>query len=444
MFIPLGNHYWAKQNRENYFIFNSFNGEPFVVTSDIFINIQNKQISESLRRNLEEVGYFLDDRLYELNIAKTKNYLKNYDGPVVLDLILSESCNLSCHMCSHAKATEQTEIRNISKKLMNLDTAKLWIDYYVDYYPNIKKLNRYSFHFGAAEPLINKKVFLEVLSYINEKTKDKDLEVEQLINTNLTLLDDEVIEYLVKYNVKVSVGLDGLQEQNDSIRIDKKGNGTFKIIFTNIKKLIEKGGSVGVALTMTERNFDKISATEFLTSMKNLGIKTVLVDSDFIHRIKFSAEDVTQKLVDFYRLGDKMGIEIVGSWRTPFSNMTTENNNEPKSFCTSLLGKNLTITPSKCLTFCTYSGTPISFYNLEEIDKSVHLFIEQIKELMKNQLPTQNKHCINCVVSGFCSGGCYLTYEVTKEHYTMCDIYIGATSKLIDYKFETEYQFADT
>jgi len=440
MFIELGNHYWAKQNGDDYFVFHSFNGEPFVVTKDIFDNILSKQISDNLKEDLEEVGYFEDDRLFTQHIEKTKTYIQNYDGPVVLDLILSESCNLSCHMCSHAHATEQTNVRNISKKLMNFETAKLWIDYYVDFYPSIKKLNRYSFHYGAAEPLINKKVFLQVLEYINQKTKDKNLEVEQLINSNLTLLDDEVIEYLVKYNVKVSVGLDGLQEQNDAIRVDKKGNGTFEKIFQNIRKLLERKVSVGVALTMTEKNFENIVPRDFLIAMKELGISTVLVDSDFIHRVKFSGEDVTSKLVEFYKIGDEIGIEIVGSWRTPFSNLTTENNDEPKSFCTSLLGKNITVTPSKCLTFCTYSGTPLSFYNLEEIDKSVKLFVEQVKILMQEQLPTQNKHCVNCVVSGFCSGGCYLTYEVTKKHFTMCDIYIGATDKLIDYKFETEYR----
>jgi len=321
---------------------------------------------------------------------------------------------------------------------MPIQVAIAWIDYYVDHYVPKQRLTKHIFHYGAAEPLMNKKVFLETLAHVQTRTASTGIGVEQLVNTNLTLLDDELLHALKTHSAKVSVGLDGLAAENDLIRITKKGEGTFQTIIENIAKLRQQDVSVGVALTMTERNFERLNPRHFLSAMKDIGVSTVLVDSDFIHRIPFDADLVTDVLVEFYRVGEELGIEILGSWRTPFANLTTENDSEPKSFCTSLLGKNLTVTPSGNLTFCTYSGKPLSTYSIDQIDAAVCAFTEAMKQLMSKHLPTLNTHCDGCALSGLCNGGCYLTYEVTGTRNSMCDIYLGATSKLIDNAFAGE------
>jgi len=438
MFIPLKNHYWAKKCGENYFVFHESHGEPFLLTPTNFSRLMNNDIDPPLYSELSEMEFFPDDRVNISCRSKSETYLSNYSGPIVLDLVLSEACNLSCHMCSHAQTTGQSNTRNNAKKFMTIDVVKAWVNYYVDHYIPAKKLNKYIFHYGAAEPLLNKKVFLETLAYVHAMTTTSGIEVEQLINTNLTLLDDDILNALTKYSVKVSVGLDGLAAQNDFIRITKNGEGTFYVIIDNIIKLRKQGVSVGIALTITQRNFNLLNPRNFLEAMKNIGISTVLVDSDFIHRIPFSSEAVTNILLEFYKLGEELGIEILGSWRTPFANLTTENDSEPKSFCTSLLGKNLTVTPSGNLTFCTYSGRPLSAYSSTNIQPAVSLFTQEMKQLMSHRLPTLNQNCDGCALSGLCNGGCYLTYEVTGSKNTMCDIYLNATEKLIDHAYGNE------
>lgn len=148
MFIPLKNHYWAKKCGDNYFIFHAINGEPFLLTNDIFEKIRNDELRDEIKKDLNDAGYYTDDRLYDLNHQKTLDYIEHYDGPIVLDLVLSENCNLSCHMCLHAQTTSQNNLRTQHKKLMDFETAKLWIDYYVDDYPARKKLKKYIFHYG--------------------------------------------------------------------------------------------------------------------------------------------------------------------------------------------------------------------------------------------------------------------------------------------------------
>lgn len=438
MFIQLQNHYWSKKCGDNYFVFHESHGEPFLLTPTNFTRIKNNDIDPLLISELSEMGFFTDDRVNTNCQSKSLAYLASYSGPVVLDLVISEACNLSCHMCSHAQTTSQSNARNNTNKFMTIDVVKAWVDYYVDRYIPEKKRNKGIFHYGAAEPLLNKKVFLETLDHVHAKTIAAGIEVEQLVNSNLTLLDDEILNALKKYSVKVSVGLDGLAAQNDLIRITKKGEGTFHIIVNNITKLRKQDVSVGVALTITQRNFNLINPKVFLETMKDIGISTVLVDSDFIHRIPFSADAITNILLEFYKFGEELGIEILGSWRTPFANLTTENDSEPKSFCTSLLGKNITVTPSGNITFCTYSGKPLSTDSTTDIHSAVSLFTNEMKKLMSHRLPTLNQDCHGCALSGHCNGGCYLTHEVTGLKNTMCDIYLNATAKLIDHEYGIE------
>jgi len=438
MFIQLHNNYWAKPCGDNYIVFHESLGEPVLLSQNNFARLEKHQLTPNFIDELSSLGIFQDDRVHKECRTKSEAFISAYSGPIVLDLILSEACNLNCHMCSHAQTTSISTDRIRSSKLMSKNVAIAWIDYYIDRHIPKMGLQKYIFHYGAAEPFLNKGTFLESLRHIHRKTAQSQMDVEQLVNTNLTLLDDELVDALRSYSVKVSVGLDGLSGENDLIRVTKKGKGTFHTITRNIARLRKEGISVGVALTMTERNFMLLNPKLFLTAMLDIGVSTVLVDSDFIHRIPFDAGRVTDMLVSFYQLGEQLGIEILGSWRTPFANLTTENDDEPKAFCTSLLGKNLTVTPSGTLTFCTYSGTQLSCYNSDQFDFAVSQFISEIKKLMSSRLPTLNSHCTGCPLSGLCSGGCYLTYEVTGNRHSMCDIYLNATSKLIDHTFSKE------
>lgn len=438
MFISLQNHYWAKRCGDNYIVFHESLGEPVLLNQGNFARLKDGQVDSDFIAELSSIGIFLDDRVHQNCRVKSESFISSYSGPVVLDLILSEVCNLCCHMCSHAQTMSISKDRARTSKLMSRDVATAWIDYYIDRHIPKMGLGKCIFHYGAAEPFLNKTTFLESLRHIQRKVAGSNLEIEQLVNTNLTLLDDELIEALKLHSVKVSVGLDGLANENDSIRITKKGEGTFHTITRNIARLRQEGISVGVALTMTERNFLQTDPRSFLTAMTDIGVKTVLVDSDFIHRIPFDADGITDVLVSFFKLGEELGVEILGSWRTPFANLTTENDNEPKAFCTSLLGKNLTITPSGALTFCTYSGVPLSHFSDDNFDSAIFQFTAAAKELMSSRLPTLNDYCTNCPLAGLCSGGCYLTYEVTSNRHSMCDIYLAATSKLIDHMFSQE------
>lgn len=427
--IELENNYFSiKLNNSNsYVIYHSFMGEPFIVTKDDYNEIVEKGFSGAIA--VDDVD--LSNNVTQKSKLLIDKYIDTYDHPEVLDLIVSEQCNLMCHMCSHALSLEISETRQ-QKRSMDLEVAKKWIDWYVKLVET-NDMPIYSFHFGAAEPLIYKKALWSIVEYIDSVVDYRP--VEYFLNSNLTLLDDDDICMLSKYKIRVAVGLDGLKSQNDSIRIfksDKKG--TFDIIIDSIRKLLAANISVGVNITLTDNNFYDVDANEIIKYFKNVGINTILVDSDFVNHINVPGEEIVQKLMDFERTSKDYGIEILGSWKTPFNMLTCENSDVPKSFCYSTVGKNITITPNGYLTFCTYSS--LLFNEVTETKQAYEEFRVKMKSIMQQCLPGKRENCSGCPIEGLCSGGCQLAHEQNGNGNYMCDIYLEALYQLAQYHFQ--------
>ncbi|MCL2860946.1 MAG: radical SAM protein [Firmicutes bacterium] len=424
----LPNDYYSIELKNSYYVFHSFYGEPFLVSKVDYANfVQNGFQQPALINGVD---------LSEKTTLKCKtiidDYIDNYNYPEVLDLIISEQCNLMCHMCSHALSLNVSDQSRLGTPSMSFDLAKKWIDHYVEV---VKKNNLpvYSYHFGAAEPLLYKSQLWGIVEYIHSVSTDR--KVECFLNSNLTLLDDKDIELLSKYNIRVAVGVDGLREQNDSIRVFRKNRGgTFNLIVEKIKRLLSANVQVGVNITLTDRNFEDVDPNEVLKYFSKIGIKTLLVDSDFINHINVSGEQIVNKLIEFENLSNEYDVEILGSWKTPYNMLNCKNSKTPKSFCYSTLGKNMTVTPRGNLTYCTYAATLLSNDQVN-VEFTYAEYISNIKKIMHQCLPGKRDLCHGCPIEGLCAGGCQLAHEQNGEENKMCDIYLEAVYQLVINKY---------
>ena len=408
-------------------VFHSLEGEPFVM---------NDEEIESLKKHeIDIVNVEYNYSVNEKARKRIEEYIANYQGPYVLDFIISETCNLGCHMCFHRNTLSNCQTRNSCSELAT-NLAKKWLHYYINM---ARRLNfdKYSFHFGAAEPFVYKAQLWDIIELINSSAYDKPKEI--FINTNLTLINDDDIKKMKKYCVRVAVGLDGIGSVNDKIRhYLNSEKGTYDIIIGNIKKLIGEGIQVGVNLTLTDRNFEDIDIHKFIDVMDSVGVRHLLIDSDMVSHISYNADQIVEKYLAFLEYGEHKGIEINGSWRTPYDMIMTENTDIPKSFCASQLGKNFALTPSGGISFCTYSGRIVAKdNNIESPDEIMKAYVTEMKEFLKKIFLERNEaSCKGCPLEGFCLGGCQLSHETYGKNDFMCDIYLKSTKALIDYYTE--------
>jgi sulfatase maturation enzyme AslB (radical SAM superfamily) len=153
-----------------------------------------------------------------------------------LDLRLGNLCNLGCVMC-HPEASS----------ILSLDWTTHGYEKFSSNKPNLKLVNwhkkadvveeikqqtkdlHYLWLIGG-EPLINKDNF-KILTSLKERKKDLNLE----ISTNLTFLNQQIIDQLSNFNTHLKCSIDGIDEFANYIRYPSD----FEKIKENIQLLIQ-------------------------------------------------------------------------------------------------------------------------------------------------------------------------------------------------------------
>ena len=163
------------------------------------------------------------------------------DGQIVdIHAMLAESCNLACKYCFGS-----TMLKNSSAGLMTEQTAKKVIDILMEQEPQEVTITLF-----GGEPLCNKPVIDFIMNYGREQAKLRGKTLQFSITTNATLLDDKIIDHIVKNNFALMVSLDGPRDVHDRQCPTKSGGRSYDMAASNIKKLMQYR-SVGGRATMT-------------------------------------------------------------------------------------------------------------------------------------------------------------------------------------------------
>ena len=165
-------------------------------------------------------------------------------------LKLTTACNLKCAYCSEG---------NVAVNSMPSKTLKKIVD---DLPPLLTYLNDtdITFLFHGGEPMIYGRDNLqEFIDYANLNLKG--LNVQFLMQTNGTLIDDTWINFFKNNNISVGISLDGYPEIHDKNRRDKFNAPTAEKILINIKAMQAAGLNAGTLMvidTTEEIDADKL------------------------------------------------------------------------------------------------------------------------------------------------------------------------------------------
>lgn len=139
---------------------------------------------------------------------------------------------------------------------MDFETAKKAVDFYAQHSVDAQEK---AIGFYGGEPLLNFEVIKRVINYANSVFRGQ--EIIYSITTNGTLFTDEIIEFFVKNNVKITVSLDGPKKIHDLNRKFKSGKGSFDIVLNNLNKLKKAYKESPFSISMVidpDNNYDDI------------------------------------------------------------------------------------------------------------------------------------------------------------------------------------------
>jgi len=199
----------------------------FVTPSELdILASRSLQVGSALYEKLAERG-FLRDRLDPAVVAERWNRRKRFldAGPNLHIIIATLRCNQTCVYC-HASRAQWSD----TSTDMSLETAAKVVDFIFQ-----STSPRLTIEFQGGEPLAHFDLVKYVIERAKEKNRQEDKNLEFTLVSNLSLLDDEKLDYLVNNKVQICTSIDGPAELHDRQRVLASGSS-----FTEAVRWIER------------------------------------------------------------------------------------------------------------------------------------------------------------------------------------------------------------
>ncbi|WP_024832119.1 radical SAM/SPASM domain-containing protein [Ruminiclostridium josui] len=219
-------------------------------------NIPREILISRIKEYFEKGLLKIDGRNRFNSIDVNSMVLKANPSPQLCILHVSNICNLSCKYCyAHTDKSE--------KSTMSLDVMQKSIDRFMEL-----PTNSLTIEFHGGEPLMQYRKIALACEYANNLKNKYNKSVTFAMQSNMTFLNDEILDMLKKYKILIRISLDGLKDMNDNYRVDKEGRGSFDKIVNNTQTLVKNGIRPEVVSVVTKKNVDYLREIfEFFSSI---------------------------------------------------------------------------------------------------------------------------------------------------------------------------------
>ncbi|WP_196602897.1 radical SAM/SPASM domain-containing protein [Pectinatus frisingensis] len=209
----------------------------------------------------------------------------------MLVLSLTGQCNFSCRYCY---ASEH------DKGMMDFTTAAKAI--------NLAACSgeRFVLQFSGGEPLLNFNCLKKAVEYVSHNNLPACLQLQ----TNASLLTDDIARFLCKNNVAIGVSLDGNPEVNDKFRLFRDGRGTASAIMHGLDVLKRNNIAAGITCVVTAENVrqlpDIVEFVYYIGNIRKIGFDLLREHGRGINMLPPTGPAVQQAMLNIYERARQM------------------------------------------------------------------------------------------------------------------------------------------
>lgn len=184
-------------------------------------------------------GLFSDRRPTAMRYPFSKEDMRIIVSSTLCRLILgvTESCNLRCTYCKYSGSYQYA--RQHSNTQMTEATAHKAVRFLMDHSGYIinETDEPISITFYGGEPFINFRLIQSCVSFVEEHYPERRERVHFALTSNFTMPRREILEFLAKNQIDLTVSLDGPQILHDRYRVSARGKGSFERLKRNLEQL---------------------------------------------------------------------------------------------------------------------------------------------------------------------------------------------------------------
>ena len=185
-----------------------------------------------------------------------------------LTLFVDHQCNLRCTYCYTGRKFDRKMSHEILDKALRLALASL--DSHLD------------IAFFGGEPLLRFDLIRQADEIVTRAISGsaRPTALRWLLNTNATLLTDEILDWLMPPRVaNVFVSMDGPRDVHDRCRFDTSGKGTYDRVLQGISKLRARGLPFRVLAVVGTKSAGDVG--RILAELLGLGAEQVHLSANY-------------------------------------------------------------------------------------------------------------------------------------------------------------------
>lgn len=415
--IDLGKHFLALQPESGEWLLLDDLSKQIISHFDEFKSVSDieRKYPELGKEEIRKLLNFLEQNKFVDDGTVVESSCKpcNNGMPTHAVLNLTEACNLKCTYCYVNAGCNQ-------KDFMKPETAFRIADEYSLMNPG-RDVNL-TMHGG--EPLLN----FDLIKKLAEYTKDRRDHISITIQTNATLITDEIAQYIMDNKIGIGVSIDGPAEFHNKTRPLQNGKGSFDQVIRGIRILQKHDIPFGTISVMNGQN------AEHIDEIIDFFIAHDIYHYSFIPLQRFGrGEDDEQSYID----GEKMfeAYKRIMERIVEFNSQNKDGKRIEERFIKNL-ARNVFL--HKKLFMCMRApcgaarntmgfGMNGDFYACDDFINDPEFRIGTLdggsfkEQILKSKVVAQTeframKHlarCKNCEWRGLCGGICYST-----DHYT--------------------------
>jgi uncharacterized protein len=346
-----------------------------------------------------------------------------------ITVFATNQCNLGCAYCYVSKNNADNEFK------MSMDTFERAIGYFLTTFDTSHRIN---ILFFGGEPLLNLPFLTNAAEHLKTIEKNGGAKFSFSLTTNGTVMNDRVLDFLLKYDVSVVISIDSSKDLHDRMRPYKKsGKGSYSRIQQNVKTLSEYK-KITARVTLCDLDTDLVNMYDKLRGLGFWNIHTTIVADDEVGSqatevsmatLKCRIQELEAYFLDNIKRGSLVRFNDYLKYLKRI-HVGFNGGNRKKRFPCSAGHSSYCLATSGDFFLCHRFNNvaEMRFGSVEEgIDDA------QRKEFLENhQVMSRDGACGSCWASALCGGTCYHpTYADSGNTRPIHDLHCAYTLEII-------------
>lgn len=239
-------------------LYSPFNGNMALATEEEWFitkqNLINNTVSDQRVKEL----------INDLSITENRDItIESVDDVIKLSILPTNKCNFSCSYCYSREGRDATEVSQEA-----LDRT---LEFFIN--PDRTKSRELTISYlGGGEPMMCWNLFKHSLDYSNLLAERYGFKLMNSVNTNGSILNDEIIKYIKKYDVTVCVTFEVFEDIQNAQR------GQWEVVRRNIKTMLDNGIRVIISSIITPLSVARMSQLVKTITLEYPGVKTLVIE----------------------------------------------------------------------------------------------------------------------------------------------------------------------